>query len=146
MRAARTNCPEKTVGERVIPVDNFERDLREMNRLETEQAHRRISWLGSLQGFLFATLGLVWGKNGHLQLVVELLGLTVAILVLIGTLTGVLAQLRIHRLWVKRVDRNTNAIGPFGQFPDRATFTTFISPEVLIPSAFALAWIAILWG
>jgi hypothetical protein len=132
--------------EHMFPTESFERDLREMNRLEAEQAHRRISWLGSLQGFLFAALGLVWGKNGHLQTVVELIGLTVAVLVVIGTVTGVLAQLRLHKLWIGCVDRNKSAIGPFGLFPERAIFTTFISPEVLIPTVFVLAWLAIiLW-
>jgi len=119
-------------------------DFRSMIQHEAEQTHRRLSWLGTFQGFLFAALGFSWGKNAALTTIICCLGLAVAILIYLGVLSSVLATKRVRADWL--LHRPPDYKGPdiFGFYPHRAPFSLFISPEMLIPLAFAVAWACVL--
>ena len=130
-----------------VSIDSVElANLRDMMKHEAEQANRRISWLGTIQGFLFAAWGVTTrsGLTARPLRVIEVLGLTVALLVFIGTSASATALLRINKLWLKQRPQDYGGIGPFGFFPERATLIVLTYPEVLMPLVFVLAWIAIL--
>lgn len=111
---------------------------------EDQQSHRRLSWLGTFQGFLFASLGFSWGKNSFLTLIICLLGVAVALLIFSGVCATVLAMRRIRMLWLQHKPQDYNGPDIFGYFPERAPFTQFTSPEMLLPLAFAAAWIGVI--
>lgn len=119
--------------------------LRAMARHESEQVHRRVSWLGMFQGFLFAALGISWGKNKSLTLIIALLGLTVALLVLFGLITATLAVRRIRRSWCALIPKGYRGPEVQSFYPDSAPWSVFIAPENLLPLAFAIAWACVLY-
>jgi hypothetical protein len=118
--------------------------LRSMVQHEAEQLHRRLSWLGTFQGFLFAALGFSWGKSNSLKLIICLLGITVAMLILVGIFTAMLAMRRLRALWLSKKPGDYDGPDIFGYFPEAAPWTVFTSPEILLPLAFSAAWIAIM--
>ncbi len=107
---------------------------------EDEQAHRRLSWFGTFQGFLFASLGFSWGKNTNLTLIICLLGFAVAILIAIGVGAYVMAIKRIHACWIEHKPLDYNGPGIIGYFPIRWKFSVWTSAEMLLPLCFAVAW------
>lgn len=123
--------------------DNVVSTLRSMIQHEDEQLHRRLSWLGTFQGFLFASLGFSWGENRFLTFIICLLGIAVALLIFSGVCATVLAMRRIRMLWLQHKPQRYNGPDIFGYFPERAPFTQFISPEMLLPIALATAWICV---
>src|SRR5437868_5183885 len=116
--------------------------LRSMIQHETEQANRRLSWLGTFQGFLFAALGFSWTKNIWLTLIICSLGLIVALLIFVSVIATVLAMRRIRAYWIKNKPGDYRGPDIFGFFPERAPWSIFTGPEMLLPLAFAAAWIA----
>jgi len=85
----------RTLIKRLEAMTDLTTTLHSMVQHESEQMHRRLSWLGSFQGFLFAALGFAWGKNTSLILLISSVGLAVSLLVLWGTVGVSLALLRI---------------------------------------------------
>ena len=118
--------------------------FRSMVQHEAEQTHRRLSWLGTFQGFLFAALGFSWGKNTSLTLIICCLGLAVALLIYVGIFAAVLAMKRIRSLWLTHKPADYRGPDIFGFFPDRAQLSLYTSPEMLLPLAFALAWLCVI--
>lgn len=119
--------------------------LRAMVTHETEQVHRRLSWLGTFQGFLFAGLGFAWGKNKPILLLIAFLGLSISILLFVSLVAATLAIERIRAYW--RAHRPDDYEGPdiLGFYPDRMAWTVYTAPENLIPLVFAIAWGVVLW-
>jgi len=117
---------------------------RTMARHESEQVHRRITWLASFQGFLFAALGVAWGKSRSLTHVFATLGVTVAALTLVGVVAAVWAIERIRQTWLAEKPAGYHGPDIMGFYPDRARFTRYTSGEILLPIAFMLAWIWVL--
>ena len=123
--------------------------LRDRHQFENEQMHKRLSWLGSFQSFLFAGLCLAWDKNqvAPLVLIISLLGLSVALQGIVA-LSGVgLALIRIHRSWIREKLDERNDLGVFGLYQGSqvSAFWVFPWPEVFIPFAFAMAWGSVLY-
>jgi hypothetical protein len=116
---------------------------RSMVQTEDEQVHRRLSWLGAFQGFLFAALGFSWGKDPNLPLVICGLGFAVASLVFAGIFISALATRRTRILWLKKKPRDYKGPDIFGFYPQWARFTHFLTPELLLPLVFGVAWICV---
>jgi len=118
--------------------------FRQMVQHESEQIHRRVSWLGTFQGFLFAGLGFAWGKSSVLISVLSFVGMTIAFLVFLALMGATLALSRLRRDWLKC--RPVEYIGPgiFGFYPEKSPFTAFTAPENLLPFVFIAAWIFVL--
>jgi len=125
--------------------DELASTLRAMLALETEQVNRRLSWFGTLQGFLFASLAFTWDKNRTLTIIISMLGMVVALLVLIGLIAVTLSLERIRNFWLKNKPPHYKGPDIFGFYPDKAKFTVYTSPEILLPLAFMIAWICILF-
>jgi hypothetical protein len=105
--------------------------------------HRRVSWLGTFEGFLFASLGFAWDKSACLIFLIASVGFAVSFLVLIAILGSVLASWRIRKLWLDEKKKDPDAfsrLGVFGFYPEYAPWTVFISPEILLTIVFMLAW------
>jgi len=107
---------------------------------ESEQIHRRVSWLGMFQGFLFAGLGFAWGKSSLLIILLSLVGMTVAFLVFLALMAATLALRRLRNDWLKCRPKDYIGPGIFGFYPEMAPFAGFAAPENLLPWVFILAW------
>ena len=118
--------------------------LRAMLRHESEQADRRVSWLGMFQGLLFAALAFAWDKAPSLINLVAIVGCCVAVLVFCGTLAGTFAIERIRGQWRRLIPEDYNGADPMGFYPDRAPWSVYLSPENLLPVVFAIAWMWVL--
>lgn len=119
--------------------------LRAMVAQEAEQVNRRLSWFGTLQGFLFAALAFTWDKSRTLTVVISILGLVVSLLVLIGLVAATLALERIRKCWLENKPSDYKEPDIFGFYPDRARITVYTAPENLLPLAFMIAWLCILF-
>lgn len=125
-------------------IDETAATLRAMVSNETEQVHRRLSWLGTFQGFLFAGTAFAWGKSKPLLILLALLGLSIAILLCISLVAATLAIKRIRQYWLAHLPDNYEGPQIFGYYPDKAPWTAYTSPENLIPLTFVIAWIVVL--
>jgi len=124
--------------------DKIAAAIRELNKFESEQVHRRLSWLGTMQGLLFTALAFGWGKDPRLAKLISALGIAVSVLIFIGMISGVLGVLRLRRLWLKHRPQHSDGIEIFSFFPDSDPWMVFTAPEVLLPVVFAAAWVVIL--
>jgi hypothetical protein len=118
--------------------------LRQMSAHESEQIHRRISWLGTFQGFLFASLGFVFGKSRPLSLVIAVLAIAISALVFSGLIAATLAVERIRDTWNAQKPKGYRGADIAGFYPNRFRWTVYTSPENLIPLTFIVAWIVVL--
>jgi len=129
------------------PVDttlNTAETLRSMLQHESEQVHRRVSWLGTFQGFLFAAVGLAWDKSNALVETISTLGLVIALLVLCGLIGVTLAVWRIRRQWGEKIPKTYEGPTLYGFFPESAPWTIFLAPENLMAVSFMIAWVWVL--
>ena len=126
-----------------MDTDKFAAILRQMSAHESEQIHRRLSWLGTFQGFLFAALGFLFGKSRPLSFVIATLAIIISILVYSGLLAATLAVERIRTTWNSHKPKNYDGPDIAGFYPDKARWTVFTSPENLIPLAFVAAWVVV---
>src|ERR1017187_7117776 len=129
---------------RIIEKDKLAATLRSLVQYEAKQAHRRISWLGTLNGLLFASLALGWGKNFWLAFLTACLGIVISLLVFQGLLTGVKSCKRIRKRWLDFGPEGEDPTEVFGSYPDDRPKSVYRAPEVLMPLIFAWAWIGIL--
>lgn len=128
-----------------IKNDELAVTLRLMAHHETEQIDRRLSWLGTFQGFLFAALGFSWEKSSALTTVLSLLGITIALLVFMSLIAATFAIQRIRRAWLQKKPSDYTGPDIFGFYPERAPLTVFIAPENLLPLVFIGGWICVLF-
>jgi hypothetical protein len=118
----------------------YDETVRLMIHRENEVIHHRVTWLTTIQGLLFAGLGLAWGKQESRPLVAIFCGMGVLISVVsLAALSGAsLATVRLIRWW-------ENNKPPHYSGPDvigiRPTFG--IGPWSLIPVIFLVAWGAV---
>lgn len=128
-----------------MEANDFAAILRQMTAHESEQVHRRLSWLGTFQGFLFATLGFVFGKSRPLSFVIATLAIAISALVYAGLFAATLAIERIRSAWNSHKPKNYDGPEIAGFYPDGARWSVFISPENLIPLAFVAAWVMVMF-
>ncbi len=118
--------------------------IRSLNQFEAEQVDRRLNWHGTLQGLLFTALAFGWDKNIKLSKLIAALGFASALLIFVGLITSAIGIWKLHKLWRKtRPSRNHGTVEVFSNFPERAPWLTFVSPSILLPVVFALAWTGI---
>jgi hypothetical protein len=102
---------------------------RAMIRSESEQVHRRMTWLATLQGFLFAGVGVAW-KVPDSELVVRVLGtlgMTVALLAFLAMFPPIAGIDRVRAFW--RANKPDDYDGPdiSGYYPYIAPWAVWIT-------------------
>jgi hypothetical protein len=109
-----------------------------------EHIHKRMTWLASLQGFLFAAVGVAWKADSNrlfLTRLIGILGLSVAALVYISFLGPNVSIRRIRVYWVSLRPEHYDRPDVLGVGPLWGIWTT---PETLMPLVFVGAWAALL--
>lgn len=125
---------------RTIEKEKLAAILRSLVQYEALQTHRRISWLGTFNGLLFASLALGWGKNACLAKLTACVGTAVSLLVLWGLITGARAGRRIRKRWRDLGPEGEDPTEVFGYYPRKVSWVVFPAPEMFISFIFAVAW------
>jgi hypothetical protein len=125
--------------------------IRAMITAENELINQRISWLMMVQGLLFTTLGLLWGKEDVIPLlwILSVMGTFIALIVLFPLTCATKAMMAQYDWWEehKPVDyRGPNVIG--SRQPDKPFWRMvnhYVGPWSFFPIVFIFAWFAIWW-
>jgi hypothetical protein len=123
--------------------DKIAEIVRGMIDHESEQIHRRLSWLGTFQGFLFAALGLACTRSKSLLCVIGVLGAVTASLVYVGLWRATSANVKLFNYWTEK-RRDYEGPPVESDFPKERQWMAYLSAENLIPLAFVCAWLVVL--
>jgi len=123
--------------------------LRERHAFEQEQMHKRLTWLGTFQAFLFAGVGIAWDKKDSLYLItiVAVLGLAVAYQGIFALRGVSWSLMNMNKLWKELpLSEEDKRLGLFGLYQGNevADRRVIPCPEVSIPFACYCAWVAVL--
>jgi hypothetical protein len=138
-------------------MSDLENSVRDMIHRETEYRNNRMGWFCTLQGLLFAALGLS-AKNGKLPdefySVVICLGMASAFLSMCGLAGTTQTINRLLKHWVESKDYDPDALGVIGGafsnalrskdfgFPKIAL--TYLAPWNTLPLCFLIGWVYLL--
>lgn len=121
--------------------------VRSMIDAENRLVNERIGWLTTVQGLLFASLGIVWDKPNAIEFIRVLcgLGISVALIVFMALVGATRAQVELIGWW--DATRPSHFSGPdvVGLRPPRTPlFLKYLAPWNWLAFVFILAWI-IIW-
>lgn len=126
-------------------IENLEERVRSHIRYESEQTDRRINWLGTFEGFLFASYGLLYTSekfNSNLTIprIICFLGFTIALLILTEIYAGIIGTIKLRKYCLSRGLNPKGRPDLFGFYPDKWSWTVFTSAEPLICYTIMIAW------
>ncbi len=110
--------------------------IRGMIRYEDDVINHRLTWLGQLQGFLFAALALTWNDHPKFAVMLALVGIVVAFSVGTACCIGDQAIKSLVKLAPDSIQP-----GVIGQDVKK---WRFILPWFLVPAILLAAWVAVL--
>ena len=119
--------------------------VRKLIEHENVLQNYRFTWLTTVQGLLFASLGFVWEK-GTLPLICVLagLGIVISLSALSALRLSDLAYGHLHQWWAENLP---NYMGPpkHGfEVSSAGRLTQAFLPSRIVPRAFLVAWLAVL--
>lgn len=123
-----------------MPWENSDSEtLRQMIRHECEVTNDRLSYLLTLQGLLFASLGFAWGNARSLILLLSVVGILTSVSILYMLRLAQQAIAGLIKTW--DLNRSQNYDGPdvIGIRPRQAVHRWF-SPSFILPMIFIIAW------
>ena len=112
----------------------FEEAVRSYVRYEAEQTNRRMTWLGSFEGFLFAAFSLLYTSdkyNDNILIAICCLGFLIASIILGVMYCGVYGIKKVREYSREKGLDPKERIEIFGFHLDRPRWTVFISGEIL---------------
>ena len=126
-------------------IEKLEETARTQLHYEAEQTNRRMTWLGTFQGLLFATLGLLLKDNPNPKIatLICILGAVIAALILIEIYGGVISIRRLRKKCKEHGINPKSRPDIFGYYPDQYSWTVFTAPEPLICFFIMTAWVVI---
>lgn len=123
----------------------YEETVRMMIHRENEVIHHRVTWLTTVQGLLFAALGIAWGKPEISPFVALLciLGVLMSAVSLVALVGASLAMRRLIEWWEIHKPPQYNGPDIIGLRPMKSKFFGWIGPWSFIPMLFISAWTAV---
>ena len=132
---------------------DHEREARDDIRFNNELINHRLSWLGTLQGLLFAAISLMWNQAGNdgLAIVICVLGAGVALSIGLATyganlviedLEGKIAAHERTRRAHEHPDHAFEAPAP--AWTNRLKWWWWMMPGYFVPWLFLAAWVGII--
>ena len=132
-------------------LEKLETSIREYIRYESEQIHRRMTWVGSLQGFLFTAFGVLYAADHRppptILVVICLLGVMIALLILIAMGVGVYTVREVRKEVIQQglnIDKRIDIFGHTPSAQGKKSLLSFLGGELLICVSLIVAWTAIL--
>src|SRR5688572_19163037 len=121
--------------------------LRKLNEHENNLLNMRFTWFTTLQGLLFASLGIIWKEKVQsivLPLVICSLGIVVAIsFFVVVKLTGD-AYKNLRDWWKENLQDYDGPPLKGIERSSKMTFMRLLRPWRILPLAFIIAWVAII--
>lgn len=124
----------------------YSETIRSMIDKENDSVNHRITWLITIQGLFFATLGFSWDKPKAIQLiqVLSLLGIAISILVFFALLSATNPRGQLCNWW--GINKPKDYSGP-----DVIGLTSILKHPILryftfwnwIPLLFIIAWLSV---
>lgn len=104
-----------------------------------------MGWLGTFQGLLLASIGVMWDKGDKRPVYLFcILGLCVSINMLLGLYAASIATDKIRNWWLENAPKDYWGPGVISFFPsDGMRWLRLVSPWFAIPVLFILSWIGI---
>ena len=117
--------------------------VRELIKQESDVSNHRLTWMVTLQGFLFASLSFAWDKGIALSAVLALLGVFSSASSLIALYVAHQATVKIIASWEKNRPQDYDGPDVIGYFVE-GKLRTFAMPWFSLPFLLILAWLVIL--
>jgi hypothetical protein len=119
-----------------------------MIQFENQLINNRITWMATLQGLLFASLGFAWGKNDTKSLITIfcILGIAIAFISLVGLIEATAAIDQLRELWLKNKPADYQGPDVMGLPPTvKSKILHYVTPWNAFPLLFTCFWVAVLW-
>jgi hypothetical protein len=130
------------------PPDDFSDTIRRMVDTENTLLNHRMGWLTTLQGLLFASLGVAWDKPRASLLIPILCGLGIgtAVTILLSLIGASRAQAQLIAWW--DIHRPESYAGPdiVGLRPASSKLGVLLDPWNWLAAMFVAAWLAVIVG
>lgn len=135
----------KTKGDDEIAM-NYSEVIRSMIDKENELINHRITWLTTIQGLLFASLGFAWDKGNARSLieVLCLLGVAISVVHFFALIAATRAIGRLFDWWEAHKPQGYEGPGVAGLPPYKNLILRYAVFWNWVPLIFLLAW-AIIW-
>lgn len=128
--------------------DDFSETIRKMVDSENTLVNHRMGWLTTLQGLLFASLGVAWDKSTASSLLPILCGLGIgtAVIILLSLVGASRAQAQLIAWW--DAHRPESYAGPdvLGLRPANSKLGGLLDPWNWLAAMFVAAWLAVIVG
>lgn len=128
--------------------DDFSDTIRKMVDTENTLVNHRMGWLTTLQGLLFASLGVAWDKPTASALLPILCGLGIgtAVTILLSLIGASRAQAQLIAWW--DIHRPESYVGPdiVGLRPASSKLGVLLDPWNWLAAMFVAAWLAVIIG
>jgi hypothetical protein len=127
--------------------ESYEETVRSMIHKENEVINHRVTWLTAVEGFLFAAVGVAWGKS-DIEPFIYLscgIGFLMGLIGLFAVTYASRAMKHLFEWWEQNKPPDYKGPGVIG-FPMPATVELrYIGPWSLISLLFMCAWIVVAW-
>ncbi len=122
--------------------------VRQMIAKETEFINNRITWLVTLQGFLFAALGFAWKDGRELINVLGAIGIVASLSLALPIHLAHQGILNMKKAWDKNKPDNydgPDVIGYYSPNPLVRLILSWLAPWHSLPILFVVAWVVVIW-
>jgi hypothetical protein len=109
---------------------------------ESEYINHRLTWLATLQGLLFASLGFAWKDGNELIPILGLLGIATSLSTLLSLYYAIDTIETLFTQWGKRCNQSYS--GPDVIIHKHKTRIRLLFPWFVFPFTFALSWTVVL--
>jgi len=116
--------------------------VRQMIKHESDVTNHRLTWLVTLQGFLFAALGFAWRDGKQLIPLLSVIGIASSISMLFPLYCADAAIRDLVRRW--DTEKPVDFVGPdvVGYRPTGRLISLFL-PWFLLPAILAVGWVVV---
>ena len=131
-----------------LKTEFYDETVRSMIQFENQLINNRITWMATLQGLLFASLGFAWGKNNTESLITVfcILGIAISLVSLTGLIGSTTALEQLREWWIKNKPEDYQGPDVIGLSPlFESKILCYITPWNAFPLLFTFCWVALLW-
>ena len=132
----------------------YEETVRVMIHRENENVNYRITWLTTIQGFLFAALGIAWDKKEVVPFVrlLCILGIVVSMMIFLQLFWASKAIRRLEQWWEDKQPSQYNGPGVVGHISPKSfrsgrysKYYDWTDTWTLLALVFLLAWVTVMF-
>ena len=130
-----------------MPAPSYSDVIRSMIDRENDLINHRITWLTTIQGLLFASLGFAWDKHQTTVLIFVFccLGIAISIIQLVALISATRAICGLSEWWEAHKPNDYFGPGVTGRSPAKNSLFRYLVFWNWIPLLFIVTWAIILY-